>query len=258
MGKASRTKKSGSARERIAAQRAKQRAAERRRRIAWYSGGGLVAVAVIVAVVVAVAARGSTSNEVIPPGVAGGTPNVQQPAQVVKNTTGIPGVVAYNTTGWPTKSNNGPKARALPHQHVPGPVRYSVTPPVGGDHNPTWMNCGVYTKPVPVERAVHNLEHGAVWITYRPSLPKSEVNQLTDFVKGQKTVASTGSRYMDLTPYPGLPAPIVASSWGFQLRLNSPADPRLQRFVNLLRVSPKYTPEYGGPCTGGVGTPAAK
>jgi uncharacterized protein DUF3105 len=257
MGKASKRKKTGSARERIAAQRAAQRAAERRRRIAWYGAGG-VAAAVIIALIAVFATQGKASSEKLPPGVAGGTPDVQQPAQVVKNTTGIPGVVAYNTTGWPTKSNNGPKAKALPHRHVPGPVQYSVTPPVGGDHNPVWMNCGVYTRPVPVERAVHNLEHGAVWITYRPSLPKSEVNQLTDFFKRQKTVGRTGSRYVDVTPYPGLPAPVVASSWGFQLRLNSPSDPRLQRFVNLLRVSPKYTPEYGGPCTGGVGTPAEK
>ena len=28
------------------------------------------------------------------------------------------------------------------------------------------------------------------------------------------------SRYMDLTPYPGLPAPIVISSWGFQLKVS--------------------------------------
>jgi hypothetical protein len=60
---------------------------------------------------------------------------------------------------------------------------------------------------------------------------------------------------MDLTPYPGLPAPVVVSSWGFQLRLSSPADTRLQRFVNEFRASPKYSPEYGGECAGGVGTP---
>jgi hypothetical protein len=40
------------------------------------------------------------------------------------------------------------------------------------------MNCGVYDQPVPKERAVHNLEHGAVWITYSPSLPSSQVSQL--------------------------------------------------------------------------------
>jgi len=221
-----------------------------------------VAVAAVIAVIAVIAVSadggGGSSQEVMPPGVGGGTPYVQPAALTVANTTGITGVVAYDTTGWPASSSNGPANQALGHTHVPGPVQYSVTPPVGGNHNATWMNCGVYDKPVPAERAVHNLEHGAVWITYQPSLPQSEVTQLRAFF-GRQTVLSPadagGSRYVDLTPYPGLPAPIVVSSWGFQLRLTAPTDPRLQEFVNKFRVSQKYTPEYGAPCTGGTGTP---
>ncbi len=131
------------------------------------------------------------------------------------NTSGIPGVAAYVTTGWPQASRNGPAAQALAHDHVPGPVTYSLTPPVGGQHNADWVNCGIYDKPVPDERAVHNLEHGAVWITYRPSLPASEVSQLQAFVEKQTVLPSAEgapSRYMDLTPYPGLSSPVVISS----------------------------------------------
>ncbi len=243
---------------RIEAMRAQQRARERRRRMAWFGGGGVVIAAIVaVAVVAALSKSGgsvTTSQEVIPPAVTGTT--TLAPALTVANTTGITGVVAYDTNGYP--GHTGPANRALGHTHVTGPVQYSVTPPVGGDHNAEWMNCGVYDKPVPSERAVHNLEHGAVWITYQPSLPQSEVSQLRAFF-GRQTVLNPsgqgGSRYVDLTPYPGLPAPIVVSSWGFQLRLTSPADPRLQQFVNKFRVSQHYTPEYGAPCTGGLGTP---
>lgn len=243
---------------RLAEVQRQQRAKQRRQRMIW-SGVG-VAVAAVVAVILVLTLPGSsggTSNEVIPPAVAAGSPDVQAPALVVPNTTGISGVVAYDTAGWPQASHNGPAARALRHNHVPGPVRYSVTPPVGGDHNGTWMNCGVYAKPVPTERAVHNLEHGAIWITYQPSLPRAEVDQLRAFESSQSVVAG-GSRYIDVTPYPGLPAPIVASSWGFQLPLTSPTDARLQKFVNKFRYSPLYSPEYPAPCTGGVGTPLQK
>ena len=100
--------------------------------------------------------------------------------------------------------------------------------------------------------------HGAVWITYQPSLPPSEVSHLRAFVHKQTMITpaeGAASRYMDLTPYPGLPWPIVISSWGFQLKVSSPADPRLQQFANRFRASPTYTPEYGSACTGGVGTP---
>jgi hypothetical protein len=259
MGKASRTKGDATRREKIAAQRAAARRAEKRRRILIASGGGaVVIVAAIVAIIVATSSSGQIS-EVIPPAVTGPA-TVQPAALAVPNTTGISGVVAYDTTGWPASSHNGPANQALGHTHVPGPVHYSVTPPVGGNHNATWMTCGVYDKPVPNERAVHNLEHGAVWITYQPSLPQSEVSQLRAFFDRQTVLSPGGvggSRYIDLTPYPGLPAPIVVTSWGFQLRLTSAADPRLQQFVNKFRVSQQYTPEYGGSCIG-VGTPLQK
>ena len=243
---------------RVKAMQARERARKRRVRLAWLGGGG-VAIAAVIAVIVAVAVSGgSTTGDVMPPAVTGAT-TTQPTAATAANTTGISGVTAYVTTGWPAASSNGPAGKALGHNHVAGPVSYSVTPPVGGDHNATWLTCGVYDKPVPSEYAVHDLEHGAVWITYQPSLPQSEVSQLRAFA-GKQTVltqagAGGGSRYVDLTPYPGLPAPIVANSWGFQLRLSSPADPRLQQFVNKFRASRQYSPEYGSPCTGGIGTP---
>lgn len=249
------------------ARRRQQRQDRRRRALTW--GGSFVGLAAIVGGLVAIKlTQGSaTANaaEVLPPGVGSGPAHVEPPALVVKNTSGIPGVVMYDTAGWPAASHNGPPAKALPHNHLNGPITYSVTPPVGGDHNGEWMNCGVYNQPVPNERAVHNLEHGAVWITYRPNLPKSEVTKLRGFFDKQSPVSftsggqtvHTGLRYLDLTPYPGLPAPIVASAWGAQLRLTSPTDPRLQRFVNTFRSNPRYTPEYSGQCNGAVGTPLA-
>jgi hypothetical protein len=242
--------------------RAQQRRAERRRNLIIIGAIVVVVGAVTGIVIAALPSNGSSSSskEVIPPPATGGTPVVQPAALVVPNTLGIHGVVAYDTAGWPASSHNGPAAQALGHNHVPGPVTYSVVPPVGGDHNATWMNCGIYSKPVPNEHAVHNLEHGAVWITYQPSLPASEVAGLRAFVERQSKLSPGGqqaSRYMDLTPYPGLPSPVMVSSWGFQLRLSSPTDPRLQQFVDKFRASQQYTPEYGGECTGGAGTPAS-
>ena len=249
------------AREKVAQMRAQQRRAERRRNLITI-GAIVVAAAAVTGIVIAALPSGSSSSkEVIPPAVSGGTPVAQPAAQVVPNTSGIRGVAAYDTAGWPSASHNGPATQALRHTHVPGPVTYSVTPPVGGDHNGTWLNCGIYDKPVPSEYAVHNLEHGAVWISYRPSLPSAQVADLRSFVERQTVLSQggqAGSRYIDLTPYPGLPSPVVASSWGFQLRLTSPTDPRLQEFVSKFRVSRTYTPEYGGPCTGGTGTPLQK
>jgi hypothetical protein len=257
--------KEAARRERVEAMRAQQKRAERRRNLIAFGAIGVVAALIIGAVAWYAASRGSGTGssssrvaEVIPPSVGGGAVTVQAAAHQVPNASGIPGVVEYVTTGWPQTSHNGPASQALAHDHVAGPVKYSITPPVGGPHNAVWMNCGIYNKPVPTERAVHNLEHGAIWITYQPSLPQSEVRQLRAFVQKQTMVtppSGTPSRYMDLTPYPGLASPIVISSWGFQLKVTSPTDSRLQEFVNKFRTSQAYTPEYGAPCTGGLGTP---
>ena len=43
------------------------------------------------------------------------------------------------------------------------------------------------------------------------------------------------------------PSPIVISSWGYQLRVKSPTDPRLQQFVDTFRYNKTYSPEYGVP-----------
>ena len=57
---------------------------------------------------------------------------------------------------------------------------------------------------------------------------------------------------MDLSPWASnaLPSPIVISSWGYQLRVSSPTDPRLQQFVDTFRHSQTYCPEYGSPADG--------
>jgi hypothetical protein len=132
----------------------------------------------------------------------------------------------------------------LSRKHTRKPVNYAQTPPVGGPHNPLPQTCGFYSKPVQNEHAVHSMEHGAVWITFRPDLPKDQVEKIKGLAQKSYVLAS---------PYPGLPSPVVASAWGKQLKLNSASDPRLERFVNVYRQGPQ-TPEPGAPCRG-VGHP---
>ncbi|MFL6238987.1 MAG: DUF3105 domain-containing protein [Actinomycetes bacterium] len=133
-------------------------------------------------------------------------------------------------------------------KHVQGTVHYAQDPPVGGDHNSTWLNCGIYATPVPNENAVHDLEHGAVWITYQPNLSPSDVSKLQSLVK------SKSKGYLDLSPYPNLPSPVVASAWGVQLKLNSASDSRLSKFIDKYQLGPT-APERGASCTGGTGNP---
>lgn len=137
--------------------------------------------------------------------------------------------------------------------HVTGTVHYAQTPPVGGDHGGQWLNCGVYDIQVPNENAVHDLEHGAVWITYQPSLAASEIAKIKALALSEPV--TLGSRFVTVSPYPGLPSPVVASAWGVQLKLDNASDPRLSKFIDKYRLNPQTAPEIGASCTGGVGTP---
>jgi hypothetical protein len=109
-------------RERVAALRAQQKRAEQRRNL--ITIGAIAAVAAVIIGVVAwyAASRNSSARtEVIPLGVSG-TATAQAAAHQVPNTSGIPGVVEYVTTGWPTTGHSSPAAQALAHDHVTGPV----------------------------------------------------------------------------------------------------------------------------------------
>jgi hypothetical protein len=134
----------------------------------------------------------------------------------------------------------------LDRSHTSAPVNYPQTPPVGGPHAPVWQNCGFYDAPIANEIGVHSLEHGAVWITYQPSLLPVQRDALRSL--------ATSQSYVLVTPYPGLGSPVVASAWGAQLALDSLDDPRLQQFIRAYRNGPQ-TPEPGAPCTGGTGSP---
>lgn len=127
--------------------------------------------------------------------------------------------------------------------HVEGTVDYAMTPPAGGDHAAAWLNCGVYNVPQPNENAVHALEHGAVWVTYNPD----EV----DSAQLETLRAALPTTYIVLSPYPDLDAPVVASAWGAQVKLDGVDDERLASFLEKYWKSPA-APEPGALCTGAI------
>jgi hypothetical protein len=92
------------------------------------------------------------------------------------------------------------------------------------------------------------MEHGAVWITYRPDLPPDQVQIL-------KSTASDD--FILLSPYPGLASPVVASAWNHQITLDGAADSRLRPFIDRYKNNPETTPEFGAPCAGGTSATGA-
>ncbi|MFC5929324.1 DUF3105 domain-containing protein [Cryobacterium melibiosiphilum] len=129
--------------------------------------------------------------------------------------------------------------------HVETAVTYEQTPPAGGEHASAWINCGVYSEAVPNENTVHALEHGALWVTYDPSLGDEQLETLK---------AVLPSTYVVLSPFEGLPSPIVVSGWNSQLQVEDASDPRITEFFQEFWKA-STVPEPGAPCTGGIDAP---
>jgi len=133
------------------------------------------------------------------------------------------------------------------HGHVPSvKVPEGGIPPMWGKHYAAWQNCGIYDKPVELGNALHSIEHGAVWVTYRPDLATAYVTELQALVRGHG--------YVLLSPYTGQTADVILTAWGVQLIIESLPDERIAPFIAYFENGPQ-NPERGAPCSGQVGDP---
>ncbi len=165
-------------------------------------------------------------------------------AIVVMTTVPKPDPLKIDLTG--LKTWDVPGAIHVDPQPVDYKGEYQMDPPAGGPHWSAWLNCGIYTEPQENERAVHSLEHGAVWVTYNPDeVSAADLDTLRDRMP---------RTYSILSPYPGLDAPVVASAWGAQIKLDDVNDERLDGFIAQYWQS-GTAPELGAACTGAVDGP---
>lgn len=111
-----------------------------------------------------------------------------------------------------------------PSPHIPEcfPVMYSTNPPTSGPHYPLWAAFQTYKTPVPQGFYVHDLEHGAVVITYNcPGGCDAELAALQAFLDARPAdplcTAPVKFRHV-VTPDPHLDVRFAASAWGWALK----------------------------------------
>jgi hypothetical protein len=133
-------------------------------------------------------------------------------------------------------------------------VTYDILPPVGGKHAGIWQNCGIYDNEIRSETAVHALEHGAVWITYKSELAEADKVKLRQI--------TLDNPYILLSPFPSQDANLILSAWEVQLKLNSLDDAKVEDFLKKYLFDPKTregkeskSPEFGSSCVSGTGQP---
>lgn len=110
---------------------------------------------------------------------------------------------------------------------------YRTNPPLSGPHYASPADWGYYANTLEDGQALHNLEHGGIWITYQSELSGDEKAQLEGLVKKYPNRLIVSLRSSN-------DAKFVVSSWRRMEKLDSLDMELMERFlVNNLNNSPE-------------------
>lgn len=137
--------------------------------------------------------------------------------------------------GWLLVSAAGPKgpdySESIPvlgRNHIADGTRasYNSTPPTSGPHYASPAPARFYDEELPDEQLVHNLEHGHIWISYKPDLPLEVVKVLKDFAGGNIVVTPRSQNDTD----------VALTGWGrldkFNIEANGLDKQRVEDFIS--------------------------
>lgn len=115
-------------------------------------------------------------------------------------------------------------------------------PPTSGEHNAQEMPWQVYTGEIPDTRAIHNLEHGGIYVSYRPDLSSDQVAKLQALFFAPYSDANFKPSKVIMAPRSENKEPIVLSSWLRSETFNAfDANEMMQYYLRNVGISPEPT-----------------
>jgi hypothetical protein len=96
--------------------------------------------------------------------------------------------------------------------HTSKDVTYKTNPPTSGDHDPEWLEDGVYPEVPDIEKSVHALEHGRIDFQYKAGAPKERISQLEAMVN-EKVKGTEGYHSLMFQNQTDMPAAVAATAW---------------------------------------------
>lgn len=115
---------------------------------------------------------------------------------------------------------------------------YHSNPPTSGPHFANPADWGVYDKELPDETLIHNLEHGGIWISYKPEILGETRKKLEHFYE-------TYGRKIIVTPRARNDADIALAAWGRldTFGVSDYSDERVEQFIKAFRnKGPEFVP----------------
>ena len=114
---------------------------------------------------------------------------------------------------------------------------YNSNPPTSGPHWSEPAKSGVYDKPLPDETLIHNLEHGYIWISYKPDTSQEIKDKLKEIVEKDSWKVIMVPREVNDTK-------IVLCAWGRLLKMDEPNYDKMRDFIRTYRNrGPEKTPD---------------
>lgn len=124
--------------------------------------------------------------------------------------------------------------------HKEGTLMYEMKIPTSGTHSPHDLKFGFYKERPPVEKLVHNLEHGDIIIHYHPDAPKELLDQLeylTHF-----TTAGAGVLAVPNTEVPA-DKEVVVTAWTKTMQLTKYDEKSVGTFIHdYINKGPEQIP----------------
>ena len=122
---------------------------------------------------------------------------------------------------------------------------YNSRPPTSGPHGPA-LAWGIYNAPVPIESAVHNLEHGGVVIWYNcqggpQPLDDAGCDQLLQELTNVVDPRLDDGMYIVLAPYPQMDSRIALTAWQYLDAFDEFDPARIEEFIASFEC--KFDPE---------------
>ena len=133
---------------------------------------------------------------------------------------------------------NGPSEPPRPGtEHSDNGREHVDTKEYGGDQPPTSgphaspLAWGMYDTEVRDDQVLHNLEHGGIYVSYQPSLPKDQTEKLTKLLFEPFSNSEFQPKKIILAPRVANKSPIELSSWRRSEELQTYNQVKIEEYI---------------------------
>jgi hypothetical protein len=114
-------------------------------------------------------------------------------------------------------------------------ITYVHNPPASGPHYPVWLRYEAYDTVIARGYWVHNLEHGAIVMAYRPDAGTAVIESMKQMYRALPNDPACGHTRAVLTPDPLLSTPVAVVAANFVLSGSCVSSTAVLQFVSAHR-----------------------